>query len=151
MVSSYITGSKVIESAHCESLRKTMIFALGNPWRIPAKVHLQILANPCESLRKHELLKLAKACETLHNHTFEFAGSLLKHAKSHWRKLTKWSISAKAYLRNLAKIHAFCTCESLRKHYLQNLVKVYLSWLTAPPLLLAHHRTSLLNLVLLSY
>ena len=68
------------QSAHCESLRITMIFALANPWRIPTKVYLRILANPCESLRNHGLRKLAKACETLRKHICEFARSLQKQA-----------------------------------------------------------------------
>ena len=84
------------QTAHCESLRKTMIFALANLWRIAAKVHLRILANPCESLRNHELRKHAKGCETLRNHICEFARSLRKHAKSH--------------LRILAKLKYFCEC-----------------------------------------
>ena len=66
------------QTAHCESLRKTMIFALANLWRIAAKVHLRILANPCESLRNHELRKHAKGCETLRNHVCEFARKLAK-------------------------------------------------------------------------
>ena len=53
-----------------------MIFALANPWRMVAKVHLRILAKVCESLRNHELRKLAKAYETLRNQICEFARKL---------------------------------------------------------------------------
>ena len=55
-----------------------MIFALANPWRIPAKVHLRKLAKACESLRNHKLRKLAKNCETLRKRICEFARKLAK-------------------------------------------------------------------------
>ena len=65
-------------SAHCESLRKTMIFTLAKPWQMLAKIHLLILANLCESLRNHELQRLAKACQTLRHHICKFARKLAK-------------------------------------------------------------------------
>ena len=108
------------QSAHCESLRKTMIFALANPWRI--------LAKACETIDCESLRILAKRCETIFANSRE---SLRKPAKSYLRNL---SISAKAYLRKLAKIHPFCTCESYRKHDLQNHAKsVFIDSPTPPP------------------
>ena len=66
----------------------------------------------CESLRntaKPYLLICAKACESLRNHICECFQNI--------------SITAKTYLRKLAKTHAFRTCATLRKHNLRNLVK----------------------------
>ena len=126
-----------------------MIFALTNPWRIPANVHLRILANPCESLRKHELRKLAKHCETILANLREAC----EIAKAYLRKSFCESIFGKIFLRK----HI---CEILRKYMLfelanpcENLIcktlrKVYL--LTAPTRLLARRRTRLLSLVLLN-
>ena len=91
-------GSDGEQTARCESLRKTMIFALAYPWRMLAKVHLRILANPCESLRNHELRKLAKACETLRNHICEFARKLAKACEIIFAKACE-------ILRNTAKAH----------------------------------------------
>ena len=73
------------QTAHCESLRKTMIFALANPWRI--------LAKACETIDCESLRILAKRCETIFANSRE---SLRKPAKS--------------YLRNLAKLKYFCEC-----------------------------------------
>ena len=75
---------------------------------------LQIPAKVCETMNSENTAKpylriCAKPCESLRNHTCE--------------SLRNLSITAKAYLRKLAKIHAFSTCESLRKHDLQNLAK----------------------------
>ena len=93
------------QSAHCESLRKTMIFALANPWRMVAKVYLRILANPCESLRNHELRKPAKACETLRNHICEFARKLAKACEIIFAKACKTQVFLRKHI-----------CESLQKY-----------------------------------
>ena len=66
------------QSAHCESLQKTMIFALTNPCESP-------FANPCENLRKlakpfyDKLWKLANLnTAILRNHSCKFARKLAK-------------------------------------------------------------------------
>ena len=43
------------QSAHCKSLRKTVIFALENPCESPFAIH-------CKTLQNHKLRKLAKHC-----------------------------------------------------------------------------------------
>ena len=100
---------------------------------------LQNTANPY--LQKQPELK---ACKSLWNHVC--------------KNLLNLGISAQACLQKLAKVHAFCTCESLRKHNLQKpckmLWKVYLCWPPHPhphPCSgLARSSTSLLSPVILN-
>ena len=123
-----------LEASHGGRLSSKVLF--GNPcekpwFRTGASLRkstcetLRNLAKPCEiinceSLRntaKPNLRIWAKACEILRNHSCE--------------SLRNLSISSKAYLRKLAKIHAFCTRKSLWKHDLRKfncktLQKVYL-------------------------
>ena len=108
----------------CESLRK-----LAKPW----------IAKACEGLRntaKPYLRICAKACESLRNHTCE--------------SLRNLSIIAKAYLRKLAKIHAFRTCESLRKHDLRNLAKGEFIAPPSPPWLRPARSTRSISVVILN-
>ena len=87
-------------SAKCPSriLAKKLKTKSEKPWFS----HLRILA------AKPYLRIRAKACESLRNYICE--------------RLRNLSISAKAYLRKLAKIHAFCICESLRNTICGNLI-----------------------------
>ena len=106
------------------------------PWflQLPilAKVNLRNLVKPFKTLWNYKLQNLAKCCKTLQINICEnnWTESLQKPTKSCLQKLANLGISAQAYLRKLARVHAFCTCESLWKHNLQKpckmLWKVYL-------------------------
>ena len=84
----------------------------------------KLFAKPCLMLQNNAkpgqyLRKCATTCESLLNHICE--------------NLQNLSISAKAYLQILAKVHAFWTCKSLLKHYLQKRNCKTLQTVYSPP------------------
>ena len=59
------------QTAHIETLRNTMIFALAKPCK-------NQFAKPCKTLRNYAKLCIAKLCETLRNHICESVRKLAK-------------------------------------------------------------------------
>ena len=75
-----------------------MILALANPWRMVAKVYLQILAKACETMKCESLQKLR-------NHTCEFARKLAKACEIIFVNASETLVLLQKHI-----------CESLRKH-----------------------------------